>query len=505
MSNGKKELSRRLLLQGLGGLGIVLPMLEFTHGKAWAAAPVAGTAKRFIVFFEHGGTITNINWDGNAFDTGDTNNNKEAWTPHTTHGLPLAGKLNDIHQPCVGLEDYMLVVDGVDNLAAKVQSDYNGGHGWTNVTVLTNGAADYLPGDNVGAVHGTSIDNVIASRLMASNPVPFKSINLTVPAHNYGTPFYSGPQQPVEGEENPVAAFSKLFANVKPGSGPDPSIVRALALRKSVLDGTSAGLSLYKKRVSAQDSIAIDAHLSHIRGIEQQLASFPVPSAGCTVPTIGGTGSYPDIPQIGPAQVDILIAAFRCGLTNVGTLNIGDFYNTWMNDPYPAAYNIGHSLDHSANDVGPKGNDVAHFSDWYKTILDNRQWRASMFARLLDGLKSSPEGAGNMLDNSLILWTSEFRYGGVHGCSNLPLALAGKAGGQLKTNRYLNYSTKSSDGYYQTSATLSNLHASCLNMFGFPDTTYGVTTFPDRKASYPAPPAHVVTRYVPGPLSGLGG
>src|SRR5262249_49443468 len=157
-------------------------------------------------------------------------------------------------------------------------------------------------------------------------------------------------------------------------------------------------LSLFKNKISARDRQTIDAHLSLIRGIELQLDQVPVPMVGCTRPTV--TGPFAEhgsdtvygaiIPNVGPAQVDIMIAAMQCGLTNVGTINMGDFYNDWMNDPYPAAYNIGHSLDHSANDTCPTGTDHAHFDDWYRTLLDNRVWRSQMFARLLSGLKNIP-------------------------------------------------------------------------------------------------------------------
>jgi hypothetical protein len=230
---------------------------------------------------------------------------------------------------------------------------------------------------------------------------------------------------------------------------------------------------------------------------------------GCSPPNIGSgpfatanndTVYDADIPNVGPAQVDIMVAAMACGLTNVGTINMGDFYNDWMNDPYPAAYNIGHSLDHSANDTCPTGADVAHFPQWYKTMLDNRVWRASMFARLLAGLKSTPEGSGNMLDNTLILWTSEFSYGGQHSSANLPVMLAGKAGGMLKTGQHINYATTdAATGAYVTSATTNNLFTTCLNCCGYPDTSFGAT-WGDFHNYYPGT---LVCKSVNGPLPGL--
>lgn len=492
------KMSRRLLLQGFGGLGIALPALEFTHGTAWgAAATGAGAAKRFLVFFEHGGTISNRNSNGWIFGKDDDspgNNHVDAWTPTSKSGDPLT--FGAIHQPLVGFEDQCLILGGIDNLANKTQGPYDGDHVWANITSLTNAKVDVDGSGTPTSVGGASIDAVIAARLGKSNPVPFNSVNLYINAHNYGTPFYSAPNQAVDGEGNPSTAFKKLFANVSGGT-PDAALVRAQALKRSVLDGTQDGLALFRKKVSSQDYAAIDAHLTLIRGIEQQLQPITV---ACTKPGVAGT--YTTIPQIGPVHADILSAAMACGLTNVGTLNIGDFYNDWMNDPYPAAYNIGHSLDHSANDVGPGGTDTPHFNDWYKTILDNRQWRAGVFARLLKNLKAIPEGNGTMLDNSLLLWTSEFSYGGVHSVANLPVLLAGKAGGALKTGRYLDFAGRDSQfGLYQTAATTGNVYTSLLNLCGFPDTSFG-QSWPDYSVyNYGHP--YIGTKNVLGPTAGL--
>lgn len=509
----KNKLSRRLMLKGLGGLGVLLPALEFTHGKAWAqAAPKQ--AKRFIVFFEHGGTISNVDREGNA-SSGQQSDTciVDAWAP-TSDGVndqTLAGKLGDIHQPLVGYESDLLVLTGIHNLAVQEQSPYAGDHGWANVTALTNAIATQTVNgsDTEYSSTGPSIDAVIAGRMSQSNPVPFPSVNLMVSAHNYGSPFYAAGGQETASETDPRAAFSRLFANVSMnGSMPDPRILRAQALKKSVLDGTTSGLNLYKNKLSAADKITIDQHLTLIRGIELQLSQMPVPLVGCTQPTLTGPFASANddtvynaiIQNVGPAQVDIMVASFACGLINVGTLNIGDFYNDWMNDPYPAAYNIGHSLHHSANDTAPAASDAAHFNDWYKTILDNRQWRTSMFKRLLDGLKALPEGTGNLLDSSLVLWTSEFSYGGQHSSANLPIMLAGKAGGALRTGRHVHYGhIDQPTGKFVTNATLNNLFTTCLQSCGYSDNKFG-DTFGDHHSYYPNIP---VTISVDGPLAGL--
>ena len=54
------------------------------------------------------------------------------------------------------------------------------------------------------------------------------------------------------------------------------------------------------------------------------------------------------------------------------------------------------------------------------------------FAYFLEKLKASPEGTGNLLDNSCVLLCSDVCEGLVHSITDYPLLVAGKAGGYLK-------------------------------------------------------------------------
>ncbi|MFZ5891946.1 MAG: DUF1552 domain-containing protein [Myxococcota bacterium] len=471
------KIQRRTVLRGLGGLALGLPWLESIESNAHAQT-AAGVPKRFIVFFEHGGTISAANKDGRKYDGTGVNNGVDAWAPLPGEKL----ELGDIHQPLKAHVDSLLVLRGINNRACQVQSPYNGDHGWANVTALTSAKAVQLGDtDEDITAEGPSIDAVLAERLAVRNPVPFPAVNLSVPAHNYGTPFYRAARQPVEGEYNPLRVFDKLFAGVSEGGQPNREALRARAMKASVLDGVGKGLAAFRPRLSAADRIAIDAHLEHIRGLERQLSSM-APPVGCQKPTLTGLDKSwdyysVDIQRSGPAQIDIILAAMRCGLTNVATLNIGDFYAKFLNPTFPAAYDIGHSLHHSARDVGKTGPDGAKFQAWYDTMLANRRWRMGLLARLLDGLASTPEGNGSMLDNTLILCTSEFSCGADHSVADLPILLAGKAGGRLRTGRHVNFNSKAAADpltrSYETRASLHNLFTSVLQLFDFPDAHFG--------------------------------
>ena len=53
-------------------------------------------------------------------------------------------------------------------------------------------------------------------------------------------------------------------------------------------------------------------------------------------------------------------------------------------------------------------------------------------AYFLDKLKSTKEGEGNLLDNSMILLTSSLMDGNAHDSRQLPVVLAGGGGGTIK-------------------------------------------------------------------------
>jgi hypothetical protein len=476
---------RRIVLRGFGGALVALPLLEFTQSRAHGQT--VAPPKRFVTFFEHGGTLSNCSagiYGYSGFTDGSSEaQGMDAWRPKSLPGQSLV--LGDIHKPLTdaGLTSDVLVLRGVDNYAADQQGDYGSGHGVANTTILTAGKCKN-PGesDDMAVAYSPSIDQYIAN---AWGPPPggLSSATLYIDAHNYGTPYYKGSKQEASRYSSPKSAFDALLAGVQTTTtGPDPAVVRANLMRRSILDGTAKELARYKNQLTTQDKSSIDAHLEHIRSIETRLAAADVPPpAACSKPTLT---TETTIPTISPLMVDIGLAALRCGRTRVLNIEIGDFHMTWDPTPLPfeVGYDIGHSLHHMARDLGKTGSLTQQHPDWLgpwqQAMIRNRQFRSSMVARLLKGMKDTPEGgAGNLLDNSLFLWTSEFAVGAWHSGKDMPFLLAGKAGGGLQTGRYLNYNTKATTNdftnQYASNATNNNLFISVLQLLGFPDTGFG--------------------------------
>jgi hypothetical protein len=71
-------------------------------------------------------------------------------------------------------------------------------------------------------------------------------------------------------------------------------------------------------------------------------------------------------------------------------------------------------------------------------IQEIDEWYAGKYAKLVKLLDSIPEGEGTLLDNSATIWLPELSDGDAHNLNNLPILIAGSAGGKLKQGQAVN-------------------------------------------------------------------
>jgi Protein of unknown function (DUF1552) len=461
---------RRAFLMGAGGAALALPLLELTHGKAWSQNNVT---KRFLTVFSHGGTITDQSHSSLHDGTGKYLSLNH-WKP-ADPGEAL--QLGAIHQDLESFKDKLMVIQGVDNMAGGVQAQYgSGGHDISNVTSLT--AADATDPWGEPSAQGASIDRVIADRLAATQPVKFKRIHLNVKGHQYGSPYFAAAGQRVSGESSPLAAFNTIFEGVSPDSEPDPAFLHQQALRRSVVDGVLDGYNDFRSKVSQADRHRIDAHIEHLYALEAELNAAPVV---CAPPTGISEDENAGGNIVGPLHVKIILAALRCGLTNVANLEIADIIASWTPNGglIDSAFEIGHSLGHYQRELGPQGESSSLASDWEIEMLENRQWRFSLVKQLLEGLDDPTflEGGGTMLDNSVLYYTSEFSEPASHVSAGQLVFLAGSGGGYFNTGRHLNFNTHAASDpntrQYATNESTHNLYTSFLHAMGESDSHFG--------------------------------
>ena len=91
----------------------------------------------------------------------------------------------------------------------------------------------------------------------------------------------------------------------------------------------------------------------------------------------------------------------------------------------------------------------SHHLDREERITDFQKintYHVSLVPYLLDKLKKIPDGDGNVLDNSLIIYGSAMGNSNLHNHKRCPLFFAGHAGGALKGNRHLQGRRRHADG-----------------------------------------------------------
>jgi len=90
-----------------------------------------------------------------------------------------------------------------------------------------------------------------------------------------------------------------------------------------------------------------------------------------------------------------------------------------------------------------------------------------LFARFVQKMQSTPDGDGTLLDNSIIIYGAGMSNSNAHTPRDLPIALAGGAGGQIKGGRHLRM---------PAGLPLANLHLTVLDKMGVPVEHLGNST-----------------------------
>jgi len=94
-------------------------------------------------------------------------------------------------------------------------------------------------------------------------------------------------------------------------------------------------------------------------------------------------------------------------------------------------------------------------------------YHVSLLAHFLGKLRSTPDGDGNLLDHSLILYGSGMSNSNVHNHAPLPVLLAGGAAGKIKGGRHLKY---------PENTPMANLLLTILEKAGVPQESVGDST-----------------------------
>ena len=270
----------------------------------------------------------------------------------------------------------------------------------------------------------------------------------------------------IEAQASPQVAYRSLFQGFVPEGDDDAARFDfELRARRSVLDLVLEKRAQLVNNVGRADQERLERHFDEIRDLENRINALPpVSGANCFVPADpgddppiggdhegGGSGSvtpgsgYSDEHTRSRVFADLIHMAFVCDLTRAASLQITAF-QSHMN-ARPIADGLGTlagttrparwaSVGGDLHEVGHNGDPNTRGQIPSAGLL---QWHISHYAYLIDKLRNTPEGGGNVLDNSVIIFTPEAGHGlqlndgtsqnQTHSVENMVMLMAGRAGG----------------------------------------------------------------------------
>jgi Protein of unknown function (DUF1552) len=402
-------ISRRTVLRGLGA-AVALPWLEaMAPLNVLASTPAAQSAPNRLAFLYVPNGV-----------------HMPAWKPKDDGVL---GELPEILKPLTAVKDDLLVISGLTADKARPNGDGAGDHARALAAFLTGAQPRKTDGINIRA--GISADQVAASRVGGETRLPSLEIGCEPGAmagncdSGYSCVYSStiswrSATQPMPKEVNPKLVFDRLF-----GAGKDSDRAKRDARRKSVLDFVREDAGDLRARLGATDQRKLDEYFSAVRDIEvrieraEKMPEVKLPNV--TRPT-GVPAKFEEHVRL---LCDLMVLAFQTDTTRVCTFVL---CNEGSNRPYgfigvPEGH---HDLSHHGRD--PKKQEK---------IRQINTFHISQFAYLLTKLKGVKEGDATLLDHCMLAYGSANSDGDRHNHDDLPVLVAGKGSGTIKTGRHL--------------------------------------------------------------------
>ena len=433
-----RHISRRTVLRGLG-TAVALPWLE---AMAPAASPVGGavnaTPKRMAFLYVSNGA------------------HMQAWTPET-EGASF--ELPFILEPLKAFKEDLLILSGLAQDNAAAHGDGGGDHARSLACFLTGTHPTKTDGANIKA--GVSVDQVAAMKVGQNTRFPSLELGCDRGAQSgncdsgYSCAYSSNiswrsPTTPMAKEVNPRLVFDRLFASQSKNLTGAERVKRDF-YRQSILDYVIEDANQLRGRLGANDKRKVDEYLNAVRELERRVAHSEKNSQVDVL--LGGIKKPSGIPQDFKDHIrlmlDLMVLAFQGDVTRISTFMYA---------------NEGSNKSYSFIDVPEGHHDLSHHgNDKAKHEKINR-FHMEQFAYLLGKLKAIPEGSGNLLDNTMIVYGSGIGDGNRHNHNDLPILVAGKGGGTLKPGKHI---------VYPQNTPLNNLYLSLLDKIGAPVDSLG--------------------------------
>jgi Protein of unknown function (DUF1552) len=438
-----QPIPRRTFLRGVG-TAMALPLLEaMLPLSALAQSAKKARPNRMAFLFVPNGA------------------HMPAWTP-AAEGPGF--ELPSILEPLKNVRDSVMVLSGLTQNGARPLGDGPGDHARSAAAWLTGCHPRKTSGADIKV--GISVDQLAAQKIGHWTPFPSLELGCERGAQagdcdsGYSCAYSSCiPRRteatPVAKEVNPRLVFERLFATGDPQETAE-SRHRRERYKKSILDFVLDDAAQLRKQLGTHDQRKLDEYFSGVREIEQRLARAETLDAQARQ-VIGSrpTGAPADFGEHLRLMCDMLVLAFQADLTRVCTFMLA---------------NEGSNRSYRLIGVGEGHHDLSHHGqnpEKQEKIRQINRFHVTQLAYLLEKMQSIREGEGTLLDNSMVVYGGGISDGDRHNHDELPILLAGKGAGTIKTGRHVRYAKDTP---------MSNLFLSLLDRIGVPAETIGDST-----------------------------
>ena len=261
---------------------------------------------------------------------------------------------------------------------------------------------------------------------------------------------YRTATQPLPVETSPAEVMKRLFSSrqstpKKKGGGPtvDPAKFAGAAsgdgesLDRSMLDLVREGSAGLRQRISTNDQHQLDEYLDSVRSLEKRVGAIERQQAEAAreqaTDKKGNRGTPLEVKIPTGAMKwsehvrvlgDLMILAFQADITRIATLVPS--MNHGIQYPELGFLDYHHELSHHVNKP-----------DNLSKLAKIDRFCVEQYAYLIARMKSVKEGAGTLLDNTMFHWGSGYNDGNGHEFAHLPVIIAGRGGGSIRTGRFV--------------------------------------------------------------------
>jgi hypothetical protein len=450
----KWQISRRKMLKGMGAC-IALPFLEAMAVPGAKSSYLSGKSPIRTAFMYMPNGV-----------------HPEHWTPAVT------GTNFEMTRQLLPLQDLKKDVLILGELMNR-NSIFKGadGHYAKSASLLTCMPIKQTIGDNISS-GGVSIDQVIASHVGGETLFPSleygmdritTGVDINVGfTRLYGSSIsWKSPSQPLSKEIDPRLAFDRLFKSFVPGKS-----VKEDPWKGSILDLVMEDAQDLKKNLGRADQDKLSEYLESIRSVEKRISNDANKEKFASnitadirkelvrvnqnideyVEMYGGV----DVTEKTRLMMDIMALAFWSDASRVTTFMFGNSVSNRNFSFLDGVHGNHHSISHHMDKP-----------DTLEEYIRITAWHLEQYAYFLNKLKSINEGDKTLLDNSMVMFTSDLRDGNRHSPRNLPIIVGGNGGGKLKTGQNV---------IFEKETPLANLYTTMLEAMNIEVERFGDST-----------------------------